>query len=109
MTTKAEKRKLIEYISLLSRSSLNLRKQMLKDMPEKYVKTVCEVLHNMLHGVVPVKATNKRQLAKYKHALRCLGNPPFRGKKRFLINQKGSGLFTAILPILASILLGSNV
>jgi hypothetical protein len=76
-------------------------------MPERYVSKICEILHNMLQGVCPPTNSQKRQLCKYKRVVRELGSPPFRAKKRILVNQKGSGLFTAILPIIASILLGS--
>jgi hypothetical protein len=81
---------------------------MLRDMPERYVSKICEILHNMLQGVCPPNKSQKRQLCKYKRVVRALGNPPFTAKKKILINQKGSGLFTAILPIIASILLGST-
>jgi hypothetical protein len=76
-------------------------------LPDHVIKHICEVMHNILLGNVPIRGKQKVKFQKYKHTIRLLGRGPFRPlvkKRKILANQKG-GFIGTILPLIASILL----
>ena len=60
---------------------------------------ICEIVYNLLKGVLPLNSAQKRKLAPKKHILRRLVRPQSVQKRRaLLVQQKGGGL----LPLLIS-------
>lgn len=93
---------------IINSNSPRLRKHLILGLPDHVIKHICEVMHNILVGNVPIRGNQKEKFRKYKHTIRLLGNGPFKPlvkKRNILVNQKG-GFIGAILPLVASILLG---
>ena len=105
MKKKKEEAQLLKQI--INSESPRLRKHLILGLPEHVIRHICEVMHNILLGNIPIRGKQKENLQKYKHTIRLLGRGPFKPllkKRKILVNQKG-GFIGAILPLIASILL----
>jgi hypothetical protein len=99
---KVEKNKLKELIA----ASPTKRKRILTKQ-KKIWKSLINTAHNINIGNIPL---NKKQLKiceHYKNTLLCLGHPnkklSISNRRESIINQKGSGIFTALIPLIASL------
>ncbi len=65
-----------------------------------------DIVRNFLHGNISVSSGEIKSLKRYKNLLRRLISPKVsRNSQRKLIKQVGSGVFSILLPALASLLL----
>lgn len=81
-----------------------LRKELLKKLPTRSVKAVCECSLNVLKGNIPLTSHQKKSLSKYKSTIRKIGSKKgslFQKKK--LIVQKG-GFLNILIPAALSVL-----
>lgn len=81
------------------------RKALLKVCDIRRIRSVCECAYNVLRGNVRLTDKKKRQLSKYKSALRRLvkRGENWSKKRRYLVQQGGGFL----LPLLLSTVLQS--
>lgn len=79
-------------------------KAILKTGSPDLIRTVCEIIYNILRGNVNIDSKTKRTLRKYKKELRCLICPKRAlSSKRKLLIQKGNGFISAAIgSVLAS-------
>ena len=102
----SEKAHLLKIIANHSNKS-NLRKGLLKNIPDHMVKDIVEFMHNVTQGNVPLRGKQKQVFKKYKRAIRLLGKGPYKPlyKKRTLLVKQSGGFIGSLLPIIASVLL----
>lgn len=84
-----------------------LKRQLLSALPDKTVRMICEVCHNILLDNVHLSKAQWKVMRKYKDTIRALGYKPYgvKLKRQILYNQKG-GFLAAAIPIIASIVGG---
>lgn len=89
-------------ISTLANAKPSVRKVMIKNADNEFIKALCDCSYNILKGNVPLNKSQKIKLSRYKKDLRylCNNSVSLKDKKRKVI-QKG-GFF---LPALAGPLL----
>lgn len=92
------RRQQLQQLRLIQNCPIHLRKQLLKKLPLKTVKTICECVYNTLNGNVKLTPKQKNKLTKYKYTLRKLASKKLTlfNKKR-LINQRG-GFLNILIP-----------
>ena len=96
----------LQDLKLIKNSPKALRKQLLKKLPRRAVKAICECTLNVLKGTVPLSSYQKKSLRKYKTTLRKIGSKKgslFAKKK--LIIQHG-GFLNILIPAALSVLTG---
>ena len=70
--------------------SPKLKREVLKHCSNDCILKICEILYNILKGVIPLTPSQKRQLAPKKHILRRIVQPqPVKKRRDLLIHQKG--------------------
>lgn len=80
----------------------------MKNADANLIKTICEIIHNILRGNVNLKPETRSALEKYKKELRCLAcTKRNTQKKRKIIIQKGAGFVPLIIGSILSSLAGS--
>ena len=62
------------FLQLLRSAEKNQQKAILKSASEEQIKTLSEIILNLLAGHIPINLKNKRDLAKYKENLRDLAD-----------------------------------
>lgn len=90
----------------LRRASPKLRKAILQSAPDDLIKSIIEIVFNILRGNHKISKSCKDSLKKYKKQLRNLSEPShsLKVKRRVLIQQGG-----AFLPILLSTVLSGII
>lgn len=83
------------------------RKALLKSCDEKEIKCICECIHNVLQGKVPIEEKHKKKLKKYKSVLRKLVRKGVNKVRKNIIIQKGGAFLPIILGSILSALIGS--
>lgn len=99
-------KKQLRDLELIKTCPSALRKQLLKKLPPRSVKAICECSLNLLKGNIPVSSKQKKSLSKYKTTLRKIGTKMgslFHKKK--LIIQRG-GFLNILIPAALSVLTG---
>lgn len=97
-------RQQVKDLQLIKTCPKALRKKLLKNIPSRSVKAICECTLNVLKGNVPLTTSQKRYLSKYKSTLRKIGTKKGSlSSKRNLIVQKG-GFLNILLPAALSVL-----
>lgn len=95
------------FIQKVKFASPTARVKYLRDAHEDQVRSICECVHNVITGVVPVKPRIVDRLKPYKHELiRLARQKGSSEKKRKLLIQKGGFLpilLGAILPVLGQL------
>ncbi len=83
---------------------IEFKKMILRYAPNDTILKICEVVYNILKGVIPLSKRQKHQLGSKKQVLRKLVHPQLTTpqRRRILTNQQGGIL--PILPLLASLL-----
>lgn len=98
--------KQLRDLELIRTSPKTLRKHLLKKLPSRSVKAICECSHNVLKGNIPLSPYQKKSLKKYKTTLRKIATK--KGalfKKKKLIVQHG-GFLNILIPAALSVLTG---
>ena len=91
---------------LSNAKSLKQRKLILSTAKNCVYKAICEIVHNILIGNIPLSCYRKKQLVKHKGQLRNLTKSKLSLEKKKQIIQKGGFLTTilgAVLPLLTEI------
>lgn len=99
-------KKQLRDLELIKTCPKALRNELLKKLPSRSVKAICECTHNVLKGNVPLTSYQKKSLKKYKVPLRKIGTKKgtlFQKKK--LIVQHG-GFLNILIPAALSVLTG---
>ena len=95
----------LPYLQVLAKSKPKIRKVIIEHGPSDVMLCICECAVNVLKGTVPISASQKRRLLRYKKHLRALANKRIsRAKKKKLLNQKGGNLLSAFLPPVLNVL-----
>lgn len=82
---------------------------LLKSCNEDEINCICECVHNVLQGKVPLEENNKKKLKKYKSVLRKLVRKGTNKIRKNILVQKGGAFLPIILGSILSTLLGSLV
>ena len=82
---------------------------LLKSCNEDEINCICECIHNVLQGKVPLEENNKKKLKKYKSVLRKLVRKGTNKIRKNILVQKGGAFLPIILGSILSALLGSLV
>ena len=98
LTMSARMRKNAALLHLLSDCHPKQRKALLQTLSEEQLRTLCEVILNILKGTVELTPSQKKSLGKRKRVLYQLASKsvPSKTKKAILVQQGGS-LLPAIL------------
>ena len=76
--------------------SAKLKTEVLKHCSNDCILKICEIIYNILKGVVPLTSRQKQQLAGKKHILRSIVQPQtIKQRRDLLVRQKG-GFATCI-------------
>ena len=83
---------------------IQFKKMILRYAPDDTILKLCEVVYNILKGVIPLTKRQKQNLGSKKRVLRKLVHPKLTvpQRRRILTNQQGGIL--PILPLLAPLL-----
>ena len=83
------------------RYSSKLKIEVLKHCSNDCILKICEIVYNILKGVVPLTTCQKRQLRSKKHILRrIVQRQPVKQRRALLVSQKG-GFATCICSSIA--------
>ena len=86
---------------LMTTPSSAQRKALLENINNEQLKSLTEVVHNLLQGNIPTTEAQKRKLRKHKAFLRILGNVKVSNStKREALCRKGA-VVTTVLKIAA--------
>lgn len=98
--------KQLRDLELIKTCPKTLRKQVLKKLPNRSVKAICECTHNVLKGNIPLSPYQKKSLKKYKNSLRKIGTKKgtLFSKKKLIIQQ--GGFLNILIPAALSVLTG---
>ena len=96
----------LPYIQAMSRvKSLHGRKQLFSNLPKFVVDDIAVVLYNIILGNAKISPKYKNRLSKIRQQLykiiRARGKT---GRRLELYKQSGTGIFTILLPALASVI-----
>ena len=90
------------FLHLLSSCHCKQRKALLETLTEEQLKTICEVILNILKGTVDLSPKQRKVLKKKKRLLYQLVSKsvPSKTKKQLLVQQGGSILPSILVPAL---------
>lgn len=93
-----------DLLSALHTLKPKYQKALLKSCDEEEINCICECIHNVLKGKVPLEESAKKKLKKYKDLLRKLVRKSTNQIRKRLIIQRGGSFLPIILgSILASL------
>ena len=99
-----------DVLCILAKAKPKLVKQIIANAEPSLIKSISECSLNILQGVIPLTANQKRKLVRYKNAMRQLikKRPVARQKKKALLMKGGfiGAILGTVAPILLSSLLG---
>ena len=98
-----------QFICAICNAPPKFRHELIKALPDDTLKTICEICNNILVGNIKPSSSQLHKLRKYKKVIRQLGYKPYypmKYKRKIISNQRGSGFFLSVLPIIASLLGG---
>lgn len=97
-------RKILKSITRIPPKALP---HVIKHLEPECINGMAEIIVNILNGVIPLNKQDRKELYKYKSAMRTVGTLYANGKKpsinttrNILISQKGGFLPAFIIPIL---------
>ena len=110
LTMSARMRKNAALLHMLSNCHPKQRKALLQTLSEEQLRTLCEVILNILRGTVELTPSQKKSLGKRKRALYQLASKsvPSKTKKKILVQQGGSflpAILISALQVLGSLLI----
>lgn len=85
------------------------QKVLLKSCTEEEINCICECIHNILQGKIPLEEKEKNKLKKYKNLLRQLVRKTTNKIRKKIIIQKGGSFLPIILSSIISALVGSLI
>ena len=100
---------LLPELKRLGRMKPALRKKYIKTCSSKFIHQLCEVVHNLLKGNVPLNMKHLKCLQRYKRSLRDLTLKKTSVSNRKKILQRGGFLGFLLKPLisgLASLIFG---
>lgn len=103
---------LMNFIKKMPKTMKNKIKYLLYD--DEFTNCICEVCHNLIKSVIPLKQCHKRKLSRYKRLIRHLGDKNSKNPKikRRVLLQKGGAflplLFSIITPLLTRFIKNNN-
>lgn len=95
----------LNWLKALHCCSKSEKEQLLKAAKPEAVNAICDCIHNVLRGNVPLAANEKKKLQSKKTILRKLASSNVKapGRKKILV-QHGSGFLNSILgPVLGAL------
>lgn len=94
-----------DVLSVLSKASPPMRKQMIQTASKEVIDTVCECCLNVLKGTIPLSPHQKKCLGKHRHLLRQMVQKkiPVHQKKKMLVQRGGFVLPMLLGPLLKGI------
>lgn len=95
-----------ELLIALHKLKPKYQKALLKSCDEEEINCICECIHNVLKGKVPLEEKEKKRLNKYKSILRKLVRKGANKVRKHIIIQKGGAFLPIILGSILSGLLG---
>lgn len=96
-----------ELLSALHKLKPKHRVALLKSCSKEELNCICECIHNVLQGKVPIEEKDIYKLKKYKYLLRKLLRKGTNKLRKTIIIQKGGAFLPIILGSILSTLLGS--
>lgn len=89
----------------LKQANPKLRKHILKHSPPDFIKSLSEIVYNVLQGNVKICDKTHKCLCRYKKVLRKFASPHTNTeyKRKLIVNQKG-GWITPLISIVSAIL-----
>ena len=103
MTKRIQKN--LNWLKALHCCSKNEKEQLLKAAKPEAINTICDCIHNILQGNVPLSSNEKQKLNAKKTVLRRLANRKTKAlqRKRLLV-QHGNGFLNSVLgPVLGAL------
>ncbi|KAJ0176111.1 hypothetical protein K1T71_008285 [Dendrolimus kikuchii] len=100
---------LCSYKISLHKLKPKYRTALLKSCDEDEINCICECIHNVLQGKVPIEEKNKKKLKNYKSVLRKLVRKGVNKARKSIIIQKGGAFLPIILGAILSGLVESLV
>ncbi|KAJ0178598.1 hypothetical protein K1T71_005373 [Dendrolimus kikuchii] len=98
-----------DLLSALHKLKPKYRTALLKSCDEDEINCICECIHNVLQGKVPIEEKNKKKLKNYKSVLRKLVRKGVNKARKSIIIQKGGAFLPIILGAILSGLVESLV
>ena len=93
-----------ELLNILAYSKPKYKKAILKAVDKKLILIICDIIYNLLEGHIILSETDKTFLRKHKKFLRnFIEKSSFKHKKKIL-EQKGSGILSVLIPAALSTL-----
>ena len=85
-------------LKLIQNCPAGLQKHLIKKLPLRCIKCICECSLNVLNGNIPISTQQKKRLGKYKTTLRKIANKKGSlSNKKKLIIQRG-GFLNILIP-----------
>lgn len=88
------------FLQLLTKSNKKIQKSMIKNASKEQIKSICEIILNLLSGNIKLDQEDLSKLYKKRNSLRELIKKQSIKKKKYLI-QKG-GFIQFLIPALIS-------
>lgn len=88
------------FLQLLTKSNKKIQKSMIKNASKEQIKSICEIVLNLLSGNIKLDQEDLSKLYKKRNSLRELIKKQSIKKKKYLI-QKG-GFIQFLIPALIS-------
>lgn len=98
-----------DLLSALHTLKPKYQKALLKSCDEEEINCICEIIHNVLKGRVPLEEKAKKKLQKHKEILRKLVRKSTKKIRKHIIVQKGGSFLPIILGSILNALVGSIV
>lgn len=95
-----------DVLSVLGKLKKGQRVAVLKGANKELIDAISELVLNTLHGNVKLNSKQKKKLFSHKSQLRKIAskNITWRKKRVLLTNQKGSGIFALLFPLITSVI-----
>lgn len=90
----------LHFLHLLSTAGSKQCRALILTASKDQIKTLSEIIHNFLKGIIPVEEADKYKLAPHKHTLRKLSLKTIIRRRQFIVkNSNLIGVFLkTILP-----------
>ena len=96
----------LDFLNALCQCNTTQKNQLLKSARPEVINAVCDCIHNVLIGTVPISDQKKRKLESKKNILRkIIARKTKAVQRKRLLTQKGSGLLP-LLPLILGPALG---
>ena len=90
------------FIKRIKKANKSSRHNILKNINDDELKTVCDICHNILTRNINISPKQLARLSKHKKLVRALGSRSSLRSKRKYLQQRG-GFLAALLPLLGTV------